>query len=95
MAEAKKSTAAEAKKEVAEAKKEAAPEKKMVKIRLFKDAQSDKYRDDVTVGVNGTFYKIQRGVEVEVPEAVAEVLEHSFEQDQNTAMMIERLTQKD
>ena len=53
--------------------------KKMVRIHLFKD--NGRYRDDVFVGVNGVNYKIQRGVDVEVPAAVAEVLRHSEEMD--------------
>ena len=45
---------------------------RLVKIKLFKD--KDKYSEDVTVVVNGTTFRIQRGVEVEVPYYVAEVL---------------------
>lgn len=33
-------------------------------------------KDDVFVGVNGKTYLIKRGVEVEVPRAVAEILAH-------------------
>ena len=56
------------------------PEKKTVKIRLYKD--NDKYRDDVTVIVNGRVYIVKRGIEVEVPELVAEVLENAQKQNQ-------------
>ena len=49
-------------------------DKKNVRIRLFK--------------VNGVNYKIRRGVEVEVPPEVAEVLEHSQMQDELTAARI-------
>jgi hypothetical protein len=52
-------------------------------IRLFKDSQ--RYKAPVFVGVNGETYLIQRGVDVEVPKAVAEVLRHSEEMD-NAAM---------
>ena len=38
--------------------------------------------------MNGVNYKIRRGVEVEVPRAVAEVLEHSQRQDDLTAARI-------
>lgn len=62
---------------------------KMVKIKLFKD--SDKYKDDVFVGVNGHTFQIKRGVEVEVPDYVAEVLEHSQRQDESTQIKLERL----
>jgi hypothetical protein len=50
---------------------------KMVKLRLFKDKKA--YKDDVFVGVNGRTWQIKRGVEVEVPECVAEVLRHQEE----------------
>lgn len=46
-----------------------------VKVKLFKDGRD--YKDDVFVGVNGRNYYVPRGVEVEVPEAVAEVLKMS------------------
>ena len=52
---------------------------KNVRIRLFKD--NSRYKGDLFVSVNGVNYKIRRGVEVEVPPAVAEVLEHSQRQD--------------
>ncbi len=61
---------------------------KMVKIRLFKDGE--KYKNDVFVAVNGKRFLIKRGVDVEVPDYVAEVLEQSRKQDQNTADLIER-----
>ena len=48
---------------------------KNVRIRLFKD--NSRYKGDLFVSVNGVNYKIRRGVEVEVPPEVAEVLEHS------------------
>ena len=43
---------------------------------------------DLFVSVNGVNYKIRRGVEVEVPPEVAEVLEHSQQQDEYTAARI-------
>lgn len=72
-----------------------APEKtepKRVKVMLFKD--NDRYKDDVFVSVNGESYQIQRGVEVEVPDYIAEVLDHAAEQRQSTALTIERLENK-
>ena len=48
-------------------------------VHLFKD--SHRYSEPVFVGVNGETYLIQRGVDVEVPKAVAEVLHHSEEMD--------------
>lgn len=50
-----------------------------VTIQLFYDGE--KYKDDVFVGVNGRRYQIKRGVEVEVPLAVKEVLDNSMRQD--------------
>ena len=55
-------------------------------IHLFKDSQ--RYKAPVFVGVNGVNYKIQRGVDVDVPPEVAEVLEHSQMQDELTAARI-------
>lgn len=49
-----------------------------VPVTLFYDG--DKYADDVFVGVNGIGYQIRRGETVEVPEAVAEVLENANQQ---------------
>lgn len=67
-------------------KVEAATEEKddgMVTIHLFKD--DDRYSAPVFVGVNGDSYLIQRGMDVKVPKAVAEVLEHSIKQDAEAA----------
>ena len=61
--------------------------KKTVRIHLFKD--NGRYKDDVFVGVNGVNYMIQRGVDVEVPAAVAEVLRHSEEMDNAANAKIE------
>lgn len=54
-------------------------DEEMVKIKLFKD--NDKYKDDVTVGRNGYFYRIQRGIEVKVPKGIAEILENQERMD--------------
>ena len=48
--------------------------------RLYKD--NDKYKDDVQVIVNGKVFIIQRGVDVEVPDFVAEVLDNAQKQAQ-------------
>lgn len=65
---------------------------KMVRIRLFKDAGA--YSRPVFVGVNGQRYMIERGVEVDVPEYVAEVLENAENQDAKTALRISDLSQR-
>lgn len=56
---------------------------KMVKIRLPL-VKGDEVQEDF-VGVNGKFYKIKRGVVVEVPESVEEVIRHSEQQDYKAA----------
>ena len=55
------------------AKKNGAGEK-LVRIRLPKERRD---QEDVFVGINERTWLIKRGVEVEVPECVAEVLENS------------------
>lgn len=49
----------------------------MVKIRLPKAREGQE--QEIFVGVNGTGYRIRKGVEVSVPAAVAEVLRHAEE----------------
>lgn len=62
---------------------------KLVKIKLFKD--NGEYRDDVFVGVNGQRFLIKRGVEVEVPDYVAEVIENSAAQDARAAEFVQKI----
>ncbi len=50
-----------------------------VPVMLVKD--NAKYKDDVTVTVNGVNYQIRRGVQVMVPRKVALVLERSRMQE--------------
>ena len=64
---------------------------KMVKIRL---PRMRKDQNDVTVGINGKIYKIQRGVEVEVPEAVAKEIERSERVRDRNLAFIEDLTSR-
>ena len=56
------------------------------KVNLFYDG--DKYKDPVFVGINGMNWLIKRGVEVEVPVEVAEVINQSLEQDKRTSQLI-------
>ena len=62
--------------ETNETKKTAAPKEKLVKIRIPR-TKAD--QEDVPVWVNERSWLIKRGVEVEVPECVAEVLRHQEE----------------
>lgn len=52
---------------------------KLVKIRIPRGRDN---QDDVFVGVNGRTWLIKRGVEVEVPECVAEVIRNSEEAEE-------------
>lgn len=59
----------------------------LVTVRLFKDNKN--YKDDVFVAVNGKAFQIRRGVEVQVPRYVKEVLDNSMKQDEAAAEYIE------
>lgn len=54
----------------------AASDPRMVKVRI---PRTKKDQEDVFVSVNLNTYLIKRGVEVEVPDFVAEVLRHQEE----------------
>lgn len=69
----------EVKEEVKEVVKEEAGKEPTVKIRLPRLKENS---CDVFVSVNERTWLIQRGVEVEVPECVAEVLRHSEEMEE-------------
>ena len=61
-----------------------------VSVKLMKD--SDRYKSDVFVGVNGKGWLIKRGEHVLIPRYVAMALEQSLEQDEKTAVLIEMKT---
>ena len=63
-----------------------------IKIKLFKD--NDRYKDDLFVGLNGHRYNIKRGVEVEVPKCVAEVIRLSEKQQRRTEALIEEIASR-
>lgn len=54
-----------------------------VKIRLFRD--NNEYKEDLFVAVNGHSFLIKRGVEVEVPDYIADVIKNA-EAQQNRAL---------
>lgn len=64
----------------------------MEKIFLFKDDGA--YKDDLFVSVNGRNFQIQRGVEVEVPACVAEVIRNSDRQKQLAEQRLEKLVEQ-
>ena len=61
---------------MAETNKTTTPKEKMVTIRIPRTKAN---QEDVFVSVNMRTWLIKRGVEVEVPECVAEVLQHQEE----------------
>ncbi len=65
---------------MAETKKTETPTEKLVKIRIPR-TKAD--QEDVPVWVNERSWLIKRGVEVEAPECVAEVLRHQEEMLEN------------
>lgn len=69
-----------------------APDDGMVNIFLMRD--SDKYKGDVFVQVNGRSYIVKRGRNVKVPKEVAEVLQNSQEQDTKAAEFIDQESEK-
>ena len=89
-----KEEAPAAKAAVKPAKKKFIPAKpaKKVKIRLFKD--NGRYAKPVFVAVNGHKFIVPRGVDVEVPEYIAKVLDESFRQDMATADQLMELERK-
>ena len=62
----------------------------LVEIELFKDNKD--YSDDVFVAVNGKGWTIQRGVKVQIPKYVADVIYQSLDQNQKTSALIEELS---
>lgn len=75
-----------------EKKNATATEEKMVKIRLPITREE---KAAVPVWVNDKSWLIQRGVEVEVPECVAEVLRHSEEMQEACIAYEEANAKKD
>ena len=71
---------------MAEETKTATPKEKMVKIRIPKFKAN---QEDVFVSVNLRTWIVKRGVEVEVPECVAEVLRHQEEALENIMLFDE------
>lgn len=65
---------------------------KMVTIHLFKDG--GKYCNDLVCGIDGKLYKVKRGVDVEVPEVVAELIEESLRRKGELDEMIYRKTRE-
>ena len=56
-----------------------------------KFSDNGRYKGDLFVSVNGVNYQIKRGVTVQVPPEVAEVIQHSEEQDAQSAARMEAI----
>lgn len=63
-----------------------------VRLHLFKD--SERYADDLVVGINGCLYQIKRGEDVMVPKSVYEVVMNSMKQDEIAAQSMYEMQQK-
>ena len=77
---------------VREAQREAMAPARVAEVKIRLPVNRENPGDnEVVVGLNGRFYKIRRGVTVEVPRAVALILQQSEEQDAATLEMIEAI----
>lgn len=65
------------------------PMAKEKKVTIFLPLIKGDKTKEVFVGVNGKGYKIKRGMNVEVPESVAEVIRNSEQQEYKAAQLIE------
>lgn len=70
-----------------EKKTPVAEQEKTVRIKIPKTKED---MGDVFVSVNERTWQIQRGVYVDVPECVAEVLEHQEEMNEISMMYLEK-----
>ena len=77
---------------VAETTEATTKSEKMVTIELFKDNKD--YKDDVFVCINGKNIVVKRGKEVEIPEAYAKVVKQSLQQDQKTALLMDKMQEE-
>ena len=74
-------------KKTEETKKNETPKEKMVKIKIPRTKAN---QEDVFVSVNERTWIVKRGVEVEVPECVAEVLQHQEEMLEHIMLSAEK-----
>ena len=73
---------------MAETKEKMVDPNELVPFEAFKD--NDKYKDDITVIVNGKPWRIKRGEEVMIPRYVYDVLKQSEKQDRAAANYAEQ-----
>ena len=67
------------------------PYQKTVKVKI---PRVKGQREDVMVGVNGKFWQIKRGVYVEVPMPVYEVLQHQEEMEAEASELEDQLEEQ-
>lgn len=72
--------------------KASAPKQKMVKIKLPRAAYGEE--NFITASLNGEVFKIMKGVEVEVPDYIAEIIQNSFEHQDKADEFLESLVRK-
>lgn len=58
----------------------------LVRFKLFRDA--GQYSEPLTVVLNGKIWRFERGVVLEAPKDVYEIIMHSEAQNDATALMI-------
>lgn len=63
--------------------------RELVPVMLIKD--NDRYKEDVTVTLNGLNYRIKRGVQVMVPRNVALILERGHKQEMDAQSFVDSL----
>lgn len=71
------------------AKKPAESKPVMAKIKLQRAAAGEE--NFITASYNGKIYKIQKGVEIEVPAPLAQVIENAYEQQDRADEFISSL----
>lgn len=72
--------------------KASASKEKTVKIKLPKPAFGEE--NFITASLNGRMFKIQKGIEVEVPECIAEIIQSSFEHQDKADDYLNSLVRK-
>lgn len=63
-------------------------------VTIFVPRATNGEANVIPVSVNGRGFKVQRGVNVEVPAPIAEVLQHSFEAQEEAIRYIEKGVEK-
>ena len=73
-------------------KKTVKPEDELVTVQLFKD--SGKYKNDVTLHVNGQNVVIQRGVKVKIKRKFLSALNNAQKQQYQAYILMDKMQKK-